>query len=192
MRFEYIDDNLLSIMNNPDNVMYIKPYNMGKKFALFAMVKEDDGVYRKVQLTLPQTKFNFPKDPILIFSQGLGRFYLKNFFMFDNSVAFNKKYFVGFKCKTVSERFYFNLGIFAIFNDGTATLVVCDNERKFRFHGGYKKYDDFLSEHGKEFKLTNVPHEIIESYREDEDTFVIPNLQQNKQKVYKKDNYKQI
>ena len=51
VQLEYIDENLSEIMQNPDSVLYLRPYDVGNKRALFAMVKEEQGVYRKVQIT---------------------------------------------------------------------------------------------------------------------------------------------
>ena len=64
MKFEYIQENLLYIMENQDAVMYIKAYDIGKQRALFAVVKAEDGVYKKVQITKGQSKLNFPVEPM--------------------------------------------------------------------------------------------------------------------------------
>ena len=50
VQLEYIDENLNRIIQNPDSVLYLRPYNVGNKRAWGAMVKEEQGVYRKVQI----------------------------------------------------------------------------------------------------------------------------------------------
>ena len=37
---QYIDENLNRIIQNPDSVMYLRPYKIGNKRALFAIVKK--------------------------------------------------------------------------------------------------------------------------------------------------------
>ena len=70
VQLEYIDENLSEIMQNPDSVLYLRPYDVGNKRALFAMVKEEQGVYRKVQITKEQSKMSFPFEPICCFYEG--------------------------------------------------------------------------------------------------------------------------
>jgi len=38
---QYIEDNLNKIIENPDSVMYLRPYDIGNKLALCAIVKEE-------------------------------------------------------------------------------------------------------------------------------------------------------
>ena len=49
VQLEYIDENLNRIIQNPDSVLYLRPYNVGNKRALFAMVKEEQGEKFKLQ-----------------------------------------------------------------------------------------------------------------------------------------------
>lgn len=51
MPLVYIDKNLNNIIENSNNVLYLRPYDIGYKRALFAIVKEEQGVYKKIQLT---------------------------------------------------------------------------------------------------------------------------------------------
>ena len=177
MDFEYINENLEAVIDNPDKVMYIKPYSMGNKSALFAVLKEDDGIYKRLQLTKAQSKLHFPIEPIFNFYRGPGYFYLKNFTVFDNMVALNINYFDGFKCKYMQGQKYFNLGVFALFNDGTATYIAGDNDRKFLHTGGFKKFYNLLDPRVACSEKDDT-YEIIESYRDgDNDTFIIPSLQ---------------
>ena len=83
MQLEYIDENLQEIMSNPDSVMYLRQYDIGRKRALFAIVKEKQGIYKKVQITKEQSKSNFPFEPIYWFYKGPGYLYLKNFIVFN-------------------------------------------------------------------------------------------------------------
>ena len=183
MDFEYIHENLDKIIENPDSIMYIKPYNIGTKKALFAVMKEHEGVYRKIQLTKPQGKMHFPIEPIYLFSRGPGYFYLKNFTVLDNYIAFNMDYLEGFKCKFLENNKYFNLGIFATFNDGTATFVAGDNDRKFQHKGGFRRIYRML-EPPVPFNEKDDIYEIIESYKNiDDDKFIIPSLQKTNGKV---------
>ena len=39
MQFNYIEENLLKIIENPESVMFIKAFDSGKNRALFAVVK---------------------------------------------------------------------------------------------------------------------------------------------------------
>ena len=100
MQLAYINENLNKIIQNPDSVLYLKPYNVGNKRALFAIVKEEQGVYRKVQITKEQSKMIFPFEPIYWFYQGPGYFYLKDFIVLDsNWLALNITNLEGFKYK---------------------------------------------------------------------------------------------
>ena len=192
MKFEYIQENLLYIMENPEAVMYIKAYDIGKQRALFAVVKAEDGVYKKVQITKGQSKLNFPVEPMFLFSQGPGFFFLENFYVYDNLYAFNKDYFEGFKSKDLDNRTYFNLGVYAVFNDGTATHIINDNNTTFNLKGGVKQYIRLLDTNNVSFTQTHDKYEIIERYQEDDDTFVIPKLRNKKDKVYRKVGYTQV
>lgn len=79
---EYIDKNLNRIIQKPDSVMYLKPYKIGNKRALFAIVKKEQGVYEKVQISKEYSEMNFPFEPIYWFYKGPGYFYLKDFLCF--------------------------------------------------------------------------------------------------------------
>ncbi len=75
MPLVYIDKNLNNIIENSNNVLYLRPYDIGYKRALFAIVKEEQGVYKKVQLTKEQSKMSFPWEPIYWFYNGLDIFF---------------------------------------------------------------------------------------------------------------------
>ena len=48
---KYIDENLKKVMENIDKVLYVEPFEVGNKAALFAVVNEKPGIYRKIQIT---------------------------------------------------------------------------------------------------------------------------------------------
>ncbi len=184
MNFEYIDENLNMIMKNSDNVLYLRPYEIGNKKALFAIVKEDDGVYKKVQITKEQSKSIFPFEPIYWFYKGPGYIYLKNFMVFDNNLAINIANIDGFKYKILDEKRFYKVYIFATFNDGSATFVCREREKIFQKQGGINSYLNFLKSN-KEYNSKYDTYEIIECYSKDDDTFLIPNLQKNTEEQVK-------
>lgn len=192
---QYIDENLNKIMQSSDNVLYLRPYDIGNKKALFAIVKEGQGVYKKVQITKEQSKMTFPFEPIYWFYKGPGEFYLKDFIVICNFLALNVKYLDGFKSKPLDECKIFNVGIFATFNDGSATFVKRNTAKEFKRNGGIQSYIDLLKQH-KEYDPKHDTYEIIECYSHNDDTFIIPELQQKteeqpKVKKLTKDNKKQ-
>lgn len=195
MYLQYIEENLNKIVQNPDSVMYLRPYDIGRKRALFAIVKEEQGVYKKVQITKEQSKGNFPFEPIHWFYQGPGYFYLKDFIVFDNWLALNMTNLDGFKHKTLEECKVFKVGVFATFNDGSATFVKRQTTKEFEKKGGIQAYIDLLKQH-KEYEPKHETYKYIECFSHDDDTFIIPELQQKieeqpKVKKLTKDNNKQ-
>lgn len=181
MQLQYIEENLNLIVQNSDNVMYLRPYDIGRKRALFAVVKEEEGVYKKVQITKAQSKGNFPFEPILWFYQGPGYFYLKDFIVFDNWLALNITNLEGFKHKTLEESKIFKVGVFATFNDGSATFVKRQTPKDFEKKGGIQAYIDLLKQH-KEYEPKYETYKYIEGYSYNGDTFIIPELQEKKEK----------
>jgi len=175
---QYIEENLNRIIQEPDSVMYLKPYNVGNKRALFAIVKEGQGVYKKVQISKEQSKMNFPFEPIYWFYKGPGYFYLKDFIVFDNWLALNTKNLEGFKHKTLDESKVFKIGVFATFNDGSATFIKRQTPKEYQKKGGIQAYIDLLKQY-KEYEPHYDTYEIMEYYINDEDTITIPKLQEN-------------
>lgn len=187
MQLNYIEENLNRIMQEPDSVLYLRPYDIGNKRALFAMVKEGQGVYRKVQITKEESKMTFPFEPLYWFYNGPGRLFLKDFICFNNMLALNSTNLDGFKVKDLDGGKVFNVGVFATFNDGSATHVIRERKKKFEKQGGIQSYIDLLKQH-KEYAPKHDTYEFIERYSTDGDTFVIPNLQERieeQQKVKK-------
>lgn len=177
MQLNYIEENLNRIMQNPDNVLYLRPYDIANKQALFAMVKEEQGVYKKVQITKEESKMTFPFGPLYWFYNGPGYYFLKNFICFDNTLALNLTNLDGFKAKELDGSKVFNVGVFATFSDGSATFVIRERKKKFEKRGGIKPYIDLLRNY-KEYNPKYDTYEFIERYSTDEDTFIIPKFQE--------------
>lgn len=177
MQFEFIDENLFRILNDPDNVMYLKPGDVGGKRALFAVVKEGEGIYRKLQITKEQSKLNFPFEPIYVFYRGPGYVLLKNFISIHNITALNVTNLEGFKEKKLNARVY-NTGVFAVFNDGSATFAFRDKEKRLHKKGASNSFSEILNQY-KDVNLSRDEYCVIEEYPTGDGTFVIPELQKN-------------
>lgn len=177
MQLNYIEENLNRIMQNPDSVFYLRPYDIGNKRALFAMVKEEQGVYRKVQITKEESKMTFPFEPLYWFYNGPGYYFLKNFICFDNMLGLNSTNLDGFKAKDLDGSKVFNIGVFATFDDGSATFVTRERKKRFEKKGGIQSYIDLLKQY-KEYSPKHDTYEFIERYSTDDDIFVIPKLQE--------------
>lgn len=175
---EYIDENLMMILQNPDKVLYLKPFSKGAKIALFAVIREESGVYRKVQITKEQSKLSFPVEPLYWFFNGPGYIFLNDFLVFNNYTAVNITNLDGFMYKKAEgKRLYFNSLIFATFNDGLAAFVTREREKSFKKNGGIKYYLDLLEQYKKSEPQGADTYEIIERYiKEDNDIIVIPSL----------------
>ena len=173
MELNYIEENLNIIMQDPNSVLYLKPYDVGNKKALFAIVKEDQGVYKKVQITKEQSKLTFPFE--LLFYNGPGYFYLKNFIVLNgNWIALNIKNLEGFKFKE-SGKNKKNVDIYATFADGTATFIIRESLKKFKKHSGINLYIDLLKQY-KDYEPQYDNYYVIDFYCRKSDIFVIPEL----------------
>ena len=182
--FEYIDENLNKIIQNPDSVLYLEPDNVGRKKALFAMIRESEGVYKKIQITEEQSNWTFPFEPIYCFYKGAGHSFLKNFISFYNIRALNISNLDGFKYEKYDDR-KVNIYIYATFCDGTAAFVKRLPEKQFLKEGGIEAYINLLRQH-KEYDPQHENYQIIECYNNDDNTFIIPELQskiENQSKV---------
>jgi len=180
--FEYIDENLNRIIQNPDSVLYLRPDYVGKKQALFAMIKEKQGVYRNLQITKEQSKLTFPFEPIYWFYKGPGHLYLKEYrdIVFDK-MAINTTNLEGFKTKILDGAKIFNVGIFATFNDGVAAFVIRKGEKEFQKQGGIQSYIDLLKKY-KEYAPQHEHYKILDYYIQhdinDDNVIIIPELQE--------------
>jgi len=74
---------------------------------------------------------NFPFEPIYWFYKGPGYFYLNNFIIFDNWLALNTTNLDGFYYKMLDDKKFFKVGIFATFDDGSATRVKRQTVKEF-------------------------------------------------------------
>lgn len=172
---QYIDKNLKRIIENPDSVLYLKPYDVGNKQALFAVVKEREGVYEKVQITKEVSKVHFPFEPIYWFHNGPGYFFLQNFISIYNWYALNTTNLDGFKYKNLEEHKMENIGIYAAFSDGSALFIHRERNKKFIKQGGIDKYNDLL----RQYKECNFQHEtyrVIDYYFGNKNVCMIPEL----------------
>lgn len=176
VQFKYIEENLKKVIENTNSIMYIKPYEINKQKALFAVVKESEGVYKRVQLTESLHKAFFPIEPLCYLVNGPLYFHLKNYIGFDNHMALNLDNLNGFSTKQLSGKF-FNTAIFSTFNDGSAAFIKRVNLRAFNKKGGIKAYNDLL-------KICKDTERKAEEYYpicfpENSNTLVIPELQKN-------------
>lgn len=186
MQFTYNDENLNTILQNQDRVLYLKPYNVGNKKALFAIVREGEGVYKKLQITKEQSELTFPFEPIYYFRNGPGYFYLKDFMVLNNFIALNVKNMEGFMSKN-SQKNNKMVNIFATFNDGTSVFLKWKNIKRFEKEGGLKKYIDLLNQRKGYVSPNFSDYEILDFYIGEEDTFSISSLQnKNELKMSKK------
>ena len=179
--FKYIDENVNQIIEHPDNVFYIRPYDVGKKLALFAMVKEEEGVYRLLQLTKEQSRFTFPFEPLYWFGKEQGHLYYERNqdIIIDNNVSLNPTNLESFQSRRLEEAKILKVGIFATFYDGTCTLIQRKSEKDLQKKGGIQYYADLLGTN-KENHSQQECYYTIECYNTGNNTFVIPELQNNK------------
>lgn len=178
MQFEYIDENLNTILQNQGMVLYLKPYDVRNKRALFAIVREGEGegVYKKLQITKEQSKWTFPFEPIHYFRNGPGYFYLKDFIVSNNYIALNVKNLEGFMSKN-SQKNNKIVNIFATFNDGTSVFLKWKNAKRFEKENGLKNYINLLNQRKGYVSPNFSDYEILDFYIGEEDTFSISSLQ---------------
>ncbi len=180
--FNYIEENIEKINQNPDSVFIIKPGFVGKKKALFALIKEDAGVYKNIQLTKEQSDWIFPAVPIKYFHNGPGYYLLNNYIIFDNYEAVNITNLEGFKIAPYKGKI-FNTGLYATFNDGSATFLIRDTAKSFEKNGGLEPYIKLLEQY-KEYNPQYETYEVIEKHYIGDKTYIIPKLQEkNKEEV---------
>ena len=123
----------------------------------------------------------FPWEPIYWFYNGPGYFFLKDFVVLNqNGLAINTVYLDGFKSKKLDGPKVFNVGIFATFDDGSATFVIREEEKTFDKRGGIQPYIDLLKKY-KEYEPKYDTYKYIESVGEVDGLFIIPELQEKTQ-----------
>lgn len=176
--FEYVKENLNRVIKDPDNVLYLKPANVGNKQALFAMIREEKGVYRNIQITKEQSKWIFPWEPIYYFYKDVGHLFMKEYIPFYNWQAYNVSNLDGFKFKKLDDFKILNVGIFATFSDGSAAFVLRKKEKEFQHYNGIQFYLNLLEQY-KDYNPHYDTYKIIECYGNGDNTYVIPELQEN-------------
>lgn len=120
--YEFKSNNIKEILNNLGNVLYIYPdyrkqIEYVEEWALFAIIKEEKGVYKKVQITTFMSSQIFKiTDVYSKFIEEYTSNYLKDFILLNgNATILNPAHFKGFN--------YYQLNIYALFNDGVATRI---------------------------------------------------------------------
>lgn len=175
MQFLYIEKNLDKILDYPENILYIKPYKIGKKEALFAVIKEDKATYKRIQITKEQSKGSFPYEPIYWFKEGPGYILLRDYINIDNYIALNPTNMDGFRCNELDDAKLFNVGIYATFYDGSATFVQRDIKRHFAKNGGINKFNNLLTPY-KDIKMNYDSYYVIDTFFDKDNIAVIPQL----------------
>ncbi len=143
---EFYDEAIEQILN-PDDVLYVgvSLADEGNKRILRAL-KNDGSV---IQLTKPMGVMTFPFEPLLYFSNAMGRNYMSNFLDVEacdsNNIMVNIDHFKNFVIDSGDKKAKF-VEIFAQF----------DNDSKIRLIGLRKK---FFEKHGRR-KLEKVAGEI--------------------------------
>ena len=125
--YEFKTDNIKEILNNLDNVLYITPdyrkqIEYVDEWALFAIIKEEKGVYKKVQITTFMSCQNFKiTDVFNRFIEEYTSNCLKDFILLKgNATLLNPAHFKGFNYSLLNEK---HTRIYALFNDGVATHI---------------------------------------------------------------------
>lgn len=178
--FTYIDENLNYVLQNPDKVLYFRPSNVGKKIAVFAMVKEESGVYRNLQITKEQSNWTFSWTPIMYLFNGPCYSIKNDYITLHGLVAFNANNIDGFKIKELNYKKY-NVGVLVVFNDGSATHVIRHKAKDFEKKGGLDYFINLLKEH-KEYNPVQEEYYMIEDYDNVDNTYTISELQKSKTK----------
>lgn len=120
--YEFKSDNIKEILNNLSNVLYIYPdyrkqIEYVEEWALFAIIREEKGVYKKVQMTTFMSSQIFKiTDVYSKFIEEYTSNYLKDFILLNgNATVLNPAHFKGFN--------YYQSNIYALFNDGVVTRI---------------------------------------------------------------------
>ena len=120
----FIDKNIKEVRKNLKNILYIRPYDIDSKRALFAVIKEEKGIYRRIQITEEMSKWNFPFETLNMFFEGPGHSFIKDFIILRQSnLAINKTNLEKFGYIKLNGYKIYNIGICALFNDGVATRI---------------------------------------------------------------------
>lgn len=183
--FQYIEENLNKILQNPDRVLYIRPWDVDYGEALFAVVREDRGVYKNIQITEKQSKMVFPWTPIDNFKKGPG-YVLKGFRKFGINILLNSNHLDEFTYQIANDIRSFNVGIFAVFDDGSATFVEAEKEKYFvKNFGGIQPYMNLLNTGSlyEDYLPKHETYKVIEYRKAVDNTFIIPELQKKEEET---------
>lgn len=90
MSLNYNDRNLEKLLNS-NNVLLIKPIFINKKYALQAVIKNEND-YEDLLISNPQSKFTFPNAPIYELFNLAGYNYSKKFLNYKNIIAINSDF----------------------------------------------------------------------------------------------------
>ncbi len=178
VNFKYYEENLKKVIENPNSVLFIKPYEIGNQKSLYAVVKEEDGVYRRLCLTEKMNKNFFPIEPLCYLKNGPLYFHLKNYIGFSNYIALNMDNLDSF-CSEDLKGKIFNTAIFGVFNDGSSVFIKRTTKHAFKREGGIQTYNDLLELY-KEVKMHDESYSIC--FPENSNVAVIPELQNDKGK----------
>lgn len=169
----FIDKNIKEVRKNLKNVLYIRPYDIDSKRALFAVIKEEKGIYRRIQITEEMSKWNFPFETLNMFFEGPGHSFIKDFIILRQSnLAINKTNLEKFGYIKLNGYKIYNIGICALFKDGSATYVKRIKEKEL--------------EKGTRLEPTQDNYEIIEYYEANNNIYEISKLQESKETKTKK------
>ena len=123
------------------------------------------------------------------FYKGPGYFYLEDFIVLDSWLALNTANLDGFRSYKINDSKIYNIGIYALFTDGSATFITRENEKKYNKNGHLDSYYDLL----KQYREPNTQRETyycIDNYISDRNTIVIPELLSPTELHFEKVDYK--
>ena len=136
---EFIYENLKNIADSK-NVLMIRPYRKNGKYYLGALTTTKKGFYEVIPLTLPESKFSFYFEPIDYFGKKVGIFYMENFVVLNNWVAFNKNHLKNFGYTDVLEEPK-AIDVIAKFNDGSCAFIMRVTKNYYNKNTAYELYN---------------------------------------------------
>ncbi len=165
MNLEFINENIDKIIKNINDVLYIRPYNINGKIALYGVIKEDKGIYKRIKLTKEMSKLTFPFEPLYYLYEN-NKLNKKDFLIFNNIISLNKNNLDGFITSNLNNKIY-NIGVFATFTDCSSTIITREIYNKFIKN---KELNLLV----QEYPSKHNNYYIIEDYKVDMDTYIIP------------------
>lgn len=154
------DENIERVIENKNNILCFKPFDVENKRALYAVLKENDNLYYKTQITESQPKIAFPYNPIYFLGEYTD-FDFNDYVNINNHATFNSNYLEGFKYKfAINDK---NCFLYATFNTGVATYIQREKINGFLKHNGIEPYIELLEKY-KEFNPKHDFYKILEYY----------------------------